>query len=846
MLESSALLFANHPLPAFLLVATSCLPVFLAMLGLRRRSSQGATEFVLVMLAVAEWNIGYFFELVAAEYGQKLLAAQLEYLGIATLPVLWLLLAARYTGRVTLARPLRIAALMLVPCLTIALAFSNPAHGLLWSRTWIDTAVSPPVLQVIHGPMFWVNMVYAYLLLLLGTLLFVSSLVTAQPYYRTASFAMIVAVAAPWIGNILYVSGLNPFPGFDMTPFSFAVSGAAVAWVLFRHRFLDIVPFARNRVIETMRDPVIVIDAADRIVDCNPAAAALSRGPRSLIGAHIASLLREWDRIRIGLAEGGGALAELLLSGPERSRAFEMDVSDISDWRRGLSGRVIVLHETTDRRKMEGILRASEEKYRTLVESIDQVIFSLDVKGTFTYVSPVVEKLSGYTPAEIVGSPFSRFVHPDDLARVARNIQARYGGEGGQNEFRIVDSRGGVLRVRTTSAPLVERGVVTGLTGIMTDITEQRTLAEQLHQSQKMEAVGRLAGGIAHDFNNLLTAITGFAEMLLLDDSLEREGREWVMEIRKSVDRGAGLVRQLLAFSRKQVLQPRRFDLNEMIGGTEKMLARLIGENVRLALELGETPCPIMADPGQIELAVVNLAVNARDAMPDGGTLTIATAVDPDGGARLRISDTGCGMDEQVKAHLFEPFFTTKAPGSGTGLGLSTVYGIVKQSGGSISIESAPQAGTTIEIRFPPASNGPASPPDEIADADRLAGRESILIVEEDPAVCRLATTILAGLGYTVECAADAAAAAGKDPAGIDLLVTEAVLAGLSGKELAARLLSRCPHMKVLYLSHGAAGPREEASRDVGQLPELRDPVLCKPFSPRSLALSVRSVLDAR
>jgi signal transduction histidine kinase len=224
----------------------------------------------------------------------------------------------------------------------------------------------------------------------------------------------------------------------------------------------------------------------------------------------------------------------------------------------------------------------------------------------------------------------------------------------------------------------------------------------------------------------------GFAAMLLMDESLEGESRDWVSEIRKSIDRGAGLVRQLLAFSRKQVLQPRRFDLNQMIRGTEKMPARLIGENVRLALELGESPLAMRADPGQVELAVVNLAVNARDAMPDGGTLTSATAGAADGGVVLRISDTGCGMDEKVKSHLFEPFFTTKALGAGTGLGLSTVYGIVKQSGGSISVESAPGAGTTVAVSFPPPSQEPSVTWDGFSQ-EGLAGRESVLIVEEEP-----------------------------------------------------------------------------------------------------------------
>ena len=456
MLRACGLLFGNYPLYAVLLTAAACLSVFLAGFGLHRRGSRGAIEFILCMTAVAEWSIGYFFELIAPTLSMKLLAAQIEYLGIATLPVLWLLLAARYTARIDLARPIRVVLLIVLPAVTIGLAFTNPLHGLLWSRTWMDAAVSPPVLHVVHGPMFWVHMIYAYILLLLGTLLFIASLVTSPPFCRSGSFAMIVAAAAPWIGDILYLSGLNPSPGFDTTPFPFAVSGAAVAWVLFRHRFLDIVPFARERVIETMRNPVIVIDAADHIVDSNPAAGFLLR-----------------------------------------------DSGAPSD--RGLSGRVIVLHETTERRMMETVLRASEEKYRTLIESIDQVIFSLDLKGTFTYVSPVVEKVSGYTPAEIVGSPFSRFVHPDDLSLVARNMEARYRGERVQNEFRVIDRNGAVLYVRTASSPLVERGTVTGLTGIMADITEQRTprrrdrprLQQPSHRHHGLRgdaAHGRIAG----------------------------------------------------------------------------------------------------------------------------------------------------------------------------------------------------------------------------------------------------------------------------------------------------------------------------------------------------------------
>ena len=376
-------------------------------------------------------------------------------------------------------------------------------------------------------------------------------------------------------------------------------------------------------------------------------------------------------------------------------------MSEIRDRKQRLSGRVILMHDVTERRRMERILRASEEKYRSLVEGIDQVIFSLDLEGRFTYVSPVVGKMSGYTPEQIIGKPFARFVHPEDVALVSHNIEGRYKGGRGQNEYRVLDSDGSVLYVRTSSTPVIVDGAVTGITGIMTDVTEQRRLAAQLHQSQKMEAVGRLAGGVAHDFNNVLSAITGFTELLLLRESMDAESRDLLTEMKKSIERGAGLVRQLLAFGRKQVLQPRLFDMNDMVRGLEKMLARLISDNVRLVLDAEGAPCMVRADRGQVELAVVNLAVNARDAMPAGGTLSLATRSVPGGGVRLRVSDTGCGMDEAVKSHLFEPFFTTKDPGSGTGLGLSAVYGIVKQSGGTIAVESAPGQGTIVEILFP-------------------------------------------------------------------------------------------------------------------------------------------------
>ena len=614
MMSDCGLLYRTYPAVAVVLTVTCCLSVGLTILGIRRRTARGGGAFTLAMAAVAVWSIGYFLELVLPTADLRFTAAQVQYVGIVTLPPLWLLLAAGYTKKLDLGRPLRAGLLFVVPAVTLALAATSRWHGLLWSSVWMDSSISPRLLRFVHGPYFWINMASAYLMLLAGTALFVWSLAVSRPSRSSVSIAMIVAAAAPLVGNVLYVSGLNPQPRFDTTPFSFAVSGCAVAWVLFRHGFLDIVPFARTRVVETIGDPVVVVDAAGRIVDVNPAARALAAPPAPLVGALAAGFLPGW---RDG--DGGTPLpADFSMDGPSGRRTFTAEASEIRDRKGHPVGRVVVLHDVTERQRMEQVLRASEEKYRSLVEGIDQVIFSLDREGRFTYVSPVITRISGYTPAEIVGVPFSRFVYPEDVMLVARNIAARYRGEPGQNEFRVLDRDGRVMSVRTSSSPVLEGGITVGLTGIMTDVTEQRQMAAQLHQSQKMEAVGRLAGGVAHDFNNLLSAITGFTELLLLKETMDGESRDLLTEMRRSIERGAGLVRQLLAFGRKQVLQPRLFGLNDMARGLEKMLARLIGGNVTLALDLDADPCIVLADRSQVELAVVNLAVNARDAMPGG------------------------------------------------------------------------------------------------------------------------------------------------------------------------------------------------------------------------------------
>ncbi len=411
-------------------------------------------------------------------------------------------------------------------------------------------------------------------------------------------------------------------------------------------------------------------------------------------------------------------------------------------------------------------------------------------------------------------------------------------------EYRIRKADGSVLWIEDrTSVVRDHDGSVVLYEGILADVTERKHLQAQFVQAQKMETVGRLAGGVAHDFNNLLTVINGYAEFALTEIPEGDPLREMVQEIYDAGQRAAALTGQLLAFSRRQVVQPVPLDLNVVAEQMKKMLERLIGEDVRLEFQLDPELWRVRADAGQIEQVIMNLAVNARDAMPEGGTLAVTTHNVIDGGEQvlLSVADTGCGMDDATQQRLFEPFFTTKQPGHGTGLGLATVYGIVAQSGGRIDVSSTVGRGSTFELFFPRIADAPGGPglqrPEGI-----VQGTERILIVEDEESLRRIAERILHAAGYTTVCAHDgpealALLASSVEP--VDLLLTDVVMPGMSGHELAARVKTSHPELKVLFTSgylHDVFPDRARLSPDVQ--------FLAKPYTPSTLTSKVRDVLD--
>ncbi|MEW6209192.1 MAG: PAS domain S-box protein [Acidobacteriota bacterium] len=512
-----------------------------------------------------------------------------------------------------------------------------------------------------------------------------------------------------------------------------------------------------------------------------------------------------------------------------------------------------------ERKAAEEALRQAEERYRSIVENASYGISLSTPAGRFLAVNPAMVAMLGYDSVEElmkVNIATDIYADPEDRKRLIE----RYVPEGKIEDVEVEWKRkdGSQIRVNLRGRLIRdEEGQPEAFEILVEDVTERRHLEEQLRQSQRMESIGMLAGGVAHDFNNLLTAIIGYSEILLANVSRDDPRRMSVEEINRAGKRAADLTRQLLAFSRKQILQPRVINLNSVITDLEKMLSRLIGEDVEMMTRLDPDLGLVKADPGQIEQVIMNLVVNARDAMPEGGMLMIETAnaeideayarrhvgVAPGQYALVAISDTGMGMNEETQSRIFEPFFTTKEQGRGTGLGLSTVYGIVKQSGGNIWVYSEEGRGTTFKVYLPRANEEETAEQAEARSAEAPRGSETILIVEDEELVRRLTIDALEDIGYTVLEAKDGPEAlriCEQHTEPIHLLLTDIVMPQMSGRDLARRVAGLRPEIKTLYMS-GYTG-----TVIVNQnLLDAEKVFIQKPFTPRSLAQKVREALDS-
>ncbi|MGP0074411.1 MAG: response regulator [Bryobacteraceae bacterium] len=500
-----------------------------------------------------------------------------------------------------------------------------------------------------------------------------------------------------------------------------------------------------------------------------------------------------------------------------------------------LDGDLLVrsIRYASERGRTIEALERREEHYRSLIENSMDLISILNLDGTIRYVSPSHERMLGYPLDELVGRNVLSFIHPQDKARVQTALVD--GNNGRPVECRVRHADGSWRMLESFSRDLSHVAGVNGMVVNARDITERKHLEEQLHHSQRLEAVGRLAGGVAHDFNNLLMVITGYSHMLLDAMHPSDPARQDLEQVVKASERATDLTRQLLAFSRRQGVRASLVNLNGLVQEMERMLRRVLGEEIELIVRLAPGLKTVRADPGQIEQVILNMVVNARDAMSSGGQLLIETWNSSDAHRNtvtISISDTGIGMDSEVLSRVFEPFFTTKE--HGTGLGLATSYGIIKENGGDLRVESTPGKGTIFVIELPVTEQTP----DELASTAEKhmpPGTETILLVEDEDPVRRVVETMLKRHGYQVLASAsseDALAAAERHSGTIHLLITDMVMPGMSGRKMAECLTALRPAMKVLYVSgYGDA----HAQNDMY--------FLQKPFSTEELVTKIREVL---
>jgi PAS domain S-box-containing protein len=585
--------------------------------------------------------------------------------------------------------------------------------------------------------------------------------------------------------------------------------------------------------------------------------------PEAMLGVHWSKIydardIERWhEQVRNILAAQGKWSGQISLRQRDgKVVPVEMSITTLAN---GVTA--CIAHDISARKEAEKARLDAENKYRTLVEQVAAIsyIAELGFHGEWLFVSPQIEAITGYTQEEWLANSreWTHHVPQEDHEVIEAAEAACQRGERFQADYRIVKKDGSIIWVSDTAVVVSGSDSHPVMEGIIVDITERKVLENQLQQSRRMEAVGRLAGGIAHDFNNLLTIIKGYAELGLQRPGISPELRGDIMQMENASERASALVRQLLAFSRKQVLQPKIIDLNAIVVGLEKLLSRLLGQHIEMQTRCAANVGSVKADPAQVEQVLMNLVVNARDAMPKGGRLTVETAnveldstyardhvtVKPGPYVMLAVSDTGMGMSPETQAHIFEPFYTTKESGQGTGLGLSTVYGIVKQSGGYIWVYSEPDKGSTFKV-YLPRVEAPAEKkiePTKVPAARK--GNETILLVEDEEAVRELTSIILGTHGYVVLAAKSAAEAehfSANHQGTIHLILTDIMMPGTSGRELAQRILARHARARVLYMS----GYTDNVLAQGGVLEEGVF-FLQKPFTPAGLAQKVRDVLDS-
>ncbi len=670
-------------------------------------------------------------------------------------------------------------------------------------------------------------------------------------------FSSTLSEGARWIDRLLSVATL--LASGVLLLIGIGLSSAVL------NQFRDSEEKYRN-LINTANDGILVIDAETRLIleANNKLGHMLGIPEQQLVGLPESTLYPadpESGRAPLTPNKAKAPLSQQLVLVRADGAPVQVEVSVSATELNGRPAVLGIFRDIRDRLEAAAVLQRSEERFSYLIQNLSDVITVVAVDGTMLYHSPSIERVAGYKPSELLGKSLLSFIHPDDepAVRAALERVTLKVGSAAPPEFRFCRKDGTWVWLESVGNNLLNDVAVGGIVVTSRDVTGRRGLEEQVRQAQKMEAVGRLAGGIAHDFNNLLMVIRGYAEIVQQEESASPSVRKSVDTIVRTTESAASLTRQLLSFSRKHVFSPQVLDLNFLVNRMSEMLLGVLRDEMEFVVKLDPDSCCISADPGQIEQVIMNLVVNARDAMPQGGKLTLETAHLGTDALRskrfsgmplgeyvvLSVADTGVGMDADTQSRIFEPFFTTKNKDEGTGLGLSVVYNIVRASGAHVRVSSELGRGATFQIFFPRVASPVKPQPVEHPVEALRTGMETILVAEDQPDLRWMICQFVQQLGYSVleaKDGGDAVALAEQYRGTIDVLVTDIVMPHVRGSEVARLLSLSRPGMKVIFMSGYTEGEFGGGLGEVG----AGTTILQKPFELDALAVKIREVLEAR
>ena len=874
-----------------------------AYVGLQKHSAPGARAYVAVLLSQAVWAIGYVAELLAPDLRGKVFWDDVQLPPPYSVALGMLFFAYEYTGRPTRGLWRWLWAFLILPVAACLWVFSDPFHGLARASAHIEA--DPPFGSLLYdfSGIELLSFVEVYALSLFASYCILKNAATQAALYRRQALLVAGGILLDLFAGVPAILGYRWFGQRDSSPIWFSISGLCVTWALTRHRLFDLVPIARDAVIEHLPDAVFVLDARDRLLDANPAARDLYGDGGSKLGGEASDGLPAWLDPSPRLSDAPEARE---LSSPTGEATYELNEATLRGERGELRGRALILRDITERRRAQDNLekargdlerrvaertveleavnaslrqqieetkaaraaaQASEAKFRAIFDGAYELIGMISPEGRLLEANRTALVFAGATSEEVRGQVFwdtPWWTHSPELQdELRRGVTRAARGEFVRLEVTHKDVSGALRVLDFSLTPVFGvDGSVSALVAEGRDLSDRKRaeqenaqLQAQLFQAQKLDSIGRLAGGVAHDFNNLLTVIIGNVDLARHTETISAGLAAHLHDIEEASFSAASLTQQLLAFARRQIVEPRVIDLNGSVSNVQKLLARLLGEDIQLSLELEANLWRVRVDPSHAEQMLINLAVNARDAMPKGGRLTLRTEnqhTEPPGQLGpasagdyvvVSISDEGVGISDDILPQIFEPFFTTKPQGMGTGLGLAMVYGAMQQAFGVVEVKSKVGSGTTFRLYFPRCTENANDGPDRALHSRPPKGSECIALVEDQALVRTTTRRQLESLGYRViafESAAEALPILQRERE-LSLLVTDVVLAGASGRELAEELLRTRPGVSVLFIS----GYTEDVVLRHGiELGEVN--FLPKPFNVSELAHAVRRVLDAR